>query len=391
VAARVLEKAQLRSTCCARLAALPEDFPEGAGVLLLTEEALTGDAADPLARRLRAQPDWSRLPVVLLTGEGRRSRTARRLLHDACGRHAHVTTLERPLRASTLTAVVRTALQHRRRQYDVARLLNRLEEKGDVLEEKVAERTEALRERGAQVRALAEALTRAEQHERRRLSRRLHDHLQQLLYGMKVHAQRLRNEGPARQEREQAGILDELDAVADEAIELTRSLAIELDPPVLEDEGLLAALRWLSAQMQERHGLHVALDAASPLPAPSEEQRALLFRLVRELLFNVVKHAGTDRATVTLGSGPDGDRLRITVADEGCGFDPEPVRRRHARSSTDTPGDQPPSDESQAGENPHTGLGLFSVRERLVLFDGDMTLETAPDEGTRVTLTVPVR
>jgi signal transduction histidine kinase len=408
VAERVLAEAQIPSTSCERLAALPADFPAEAGALLLTEEAVMPEAPDRLAERLDGQPEWARLPVVLLTGEGRRSRKAQRALRDACASRAHVTTLERPLRASTLTAMLQTALRQRARQRDVGRLLSQLEEKRDILEDEVAARTEALRKRKAQVRSLAEALTRAEQRERQRLSRVLHDHLQQLLYGMKVHAQMLRAGAPGEETSpgEREGVLDELDAVADEAIELTRTLSIELNPPVLAEEGLRVALDWLATQMRERHGLDVTLETPGDdaLAAElGEELRALLFRLVRELLFNVVKHAETDHATVTLRTsdatpGEDADdknatgedatgedaagRLAVTVADDGCGFDPAAVR-----------GPSAPSKGNAAQEkvgHAETGLGLFSVRERVALFGGDMTLQAAPGDGTRVTLTVPV-
>jgi signal transduction histidine kinase len=92
--------------------------------------------------------------------------------------------------------------------------------------------------------------------------------------------------------------------------------------------------------------------------------RVLLFQIVRELLFNVVKHADTDRATVTIDEADGG--LIIIVADEGAGFDPAALK---------------PKTEG--------GFGLFSVRERLRLFGGTLEIESAPGEGTRMIATIP--
>jgi signal transduction histidine kinase len=120
--------------------------------------------------------------------------------------------------------------------------------------------------------------------------------------------------------------------------------------------------------MHEMHGLQVALRTRGVDPVPPEGLRVLLFQIARELLFNVVKHAGVHRARVELRE--EKDRLVLTVQDDGIGFDPWTFEAHpdHAR-----------------------GFGLFNARERLELVGGRLEVESAPGRGTRATVTVPLR
>ena len=169
----------------------------------------------------------------------------------------------------------------------------------ESLETKVAERTE-------QVRELVTQLTASEQEERRRISAILHDDLQQRLFSLNMQlaiVRQLQAEG-ALDEANQ--VIDEVSAALQEAVQVTRSLSVSLSPPVLHDEGLPEAIRWLAALMQQQHGLAVTVEAAPELPPIDEDVRVLLFQLVRELLFNVVKHAGVSAATVELAAADGG-------------------------------------------------------------------------------------
>jgi signal transduction histidine kinase len=148
-----------------------------------------------------------------------------------------------------------------------------------------------------------------------------------------------------------------------QGIEMTRTLAVELRPPVLEGESLPTMLRWLVGQMHELHGLTVALQAGRSPRALDAAVRVLLFQIVRELLFNVVKHAGVDRATVDLRA-VDG-HVEVEVADEGSGFD-------------------------VAVSEHEEGFGLFTVRKRLEMLGGHLEIASVPGEGTRVTLFAPL-
>ena len=126
------------------------------------------------------------------------------------------------------------------------------------------------------------------------------------------------------------------------------------------------ALERLVRWMADKHGLAVALSVEPDASAGAGDVRVLLYEAVRELLFNVVKHAGVQTASVTLRRGP-GDQVQIVVADNGVGFDPATVTSAGAGGG---------------------GFGLFSIRERLKLVGGRLEVESAPGQGSRFTLTV---
>ena len=156
------------------------------------------------------------------------------------------------------------------------------------------------------------------------------------------------------------------EAWVDAAIGTTRQLTVDLSPPVLKTEGLVDALGWLVMQMKEMHNLDVVVEAAHAFYTPDEDLRVLLFQILRELLFNVVKHAGVDRVTIELQDVDD--HLAIRVIDEGRGFDVEAAAARVEQDG---------------------GFGLFSVRERLNLIGGHMEIDSAPGAGTRITVHAP--
>lgn len=227
-----------------------------------------------------------------------------------------------------------------------------------TLEQEVQARTE-------QVRRLASTLTLAEQEERHRISQILHDDLQQLLYGMQMRMLLIITDAEAGTTVAVKQHVQEVYDWLGLAIQMTRRLTVDLSPPLLKGEGLSDALSWLATQMKHVHGLTVTLDVVQRCAIDREEMRVLLFQLVRELLFNVVKHAQTNRATVQIAQGPAGECM-ITVSDEGQGFEPVQLQ----------------------ATNPQ-GFGLFSVRERLQLFGGRMEIRAQPQRGTQVTIYLP--
>jgi two-component system, chemotaxis family, CheB/CheR fusion protein len=233
----------------------------------------------------------------------------------------------------------------------------RLEQMNETLEQRVRERT-------AQVRALASKLTMAEQEERRRVSQILHDNLQQHLYGLQMKLTMIERDAASGDRQILRRRADAASHSIRDAIRTTRQLAVDLSPPVLKDEGLSAAVRWLVTLMADVHRLEVELQADDELRIANEDMRVLLFQTVRELLFNVVRHSGTDRARVTLRR--DGDCAWINVADRGEGFDAALAERQQA------------------------SVGLYTLRERLELFGGNVTIDSAPGKGTSVTVTVPI-
>jgi PAS domain S-box-containing protein len=219
-----------------------------------------------------------------------------------------------------------------------------LRQMNETLEARVEARTR-------QVRELSRALTLAEQQERQRIAHILHDDLQQLLF--------------AAQLADSLDEADQLRTVLDDAMALTRTLSHELSPPLLQEEDLEDLLRWLADRQYERYGLDVEVETRGEVPVPDADLRVLLYQLLRELLFNVVKHAETKRARLT--AERVGGHVRVCVEDQGHGFELEDADQLRA-----------------------PGLGLPSVRERLELVGGVLEVESTVGEGTRVTITVPV-
>jgi two-component system, chemotaxis family, CheB/CheR fusion protein len=115
--------------------------------------------------------------------------------------------------------------------------------------------------------------------------------------------------------------MQELHETANVALDVTRQLTINLKSPVMLNEELMEALIRLAALMKKRHGLTVELKGTLRPRCPKPEVSALLFQTVRELLFNVVKHAGVDRALVEVAEEANFARLAIAVSDQGRGFD----------------------------------------------------------------------
>ncbi|MGD9727671.1 MAG: PAS domain S-box protein [Nitrospiraceae bacterium] len=231
------------------------------------------------------------------------------------------------------------------------------------LERRVADRTRDLLHSQNRLRKLASDLSVAEERERRRVAGELHDYLAQLLVATRM---KLSQGRQARSSVKQAEVLNEVDHMLDQSLTYTRTLVAQLSPPVLHEFGLPAALKWLGEQMP-RHGLTVVstIDAASV--DLTENQSVLLFQSARELLLNVVKHAGTDQARLRL-EFKNGD-LRLTVTDEGQGFDASG------------------SKETAVFRN---AFGLFSIRERMESLGGMVEVTSRPGKGTRVTLIMPL-
>ncbi len=141
----------------------------------------------------------------------------------------------------------------------------------------------------AKIRTLASQLAVAEQEERHRISQILHDDLQQRLFAIKTQLTFLVNDND--QSRNPSSMKEELKQIQrwlSDAIGITRSLSVDLSPVILQGEGLAEAVMWLSAQMKDRHGLQVQIDAKDSLSQLDSHMRMVLFQTIRDFLFNVV-------------------------------------------------------------------------------------------------------
>ncbi len=238
----------------------------------------------------------------------------------------------------------------------------------DELEQRVVERTQELMESQERLRALAAEFNLTEHRERTRLATELHDHLaQMLIYGRMKLAQvkQIPDLIPRCTE-----LIKETDDVLTRSLHYTQTLIADLSPPELREFGLVAALRWLAAQMQ-KYELTVHIEApASPEPSMAEDRAVLLFQSVRELLINITKHAQTDQATVTVRCHKG--ILRLEVQDQGCGFD-----LLYAATS-------------MSADTTSSRFGLFSIRERMKALGGSFDMESVGGKGTTATLILPL-
>jgi PAS domain S-box-containing protein len=217
----------------------------------------------------------------------------------------------------------------------------------------------------ARLKSLASQLTLAEERTRRTIAADLHDQVGQSLAIMRVQLAVARKQSDGR---EVAAILDEVSDSLRTAIQDTRGVIADLSSPLLDELGLSAALsEWLKLRIGERYGLEARFsDDGEPKPL-SRDTEAILFRSVRELLMNVVKHADATRVSISIERHrrPSGAAVRIVVEDDGVGL---------------ADGRRPEVDGSEGG------FGLFSIRERMVDLDGSLDIDSRPGRGVRATL-----
>jgi PAS domain S-box-containing protein len=185
------------------------------------------------------------------------------------------------------------------------------------LDRRVEDRTRELVESQRKLRKLAAELSLAESRVRKTLASELHDYLAQLLIVTRLKLGQATQEAATHPKLQQ--LLEGADGVLNEAITYTRSLMAELNPPILGCS-LPMGLKWLTNKFKAHH-MEIELDIPEGLELQlSENQSGLLFQCTRELLMNVVKHADTDRAKITLTR--DADSVSLHVSDKGKGFGP---------------------------------------------------------------------
>ncbi len=211
---------------------------------------------------------------------------------------------------------------------------------------------------------LAIELSMAEEQERRRIATSLHDIIGQDLALARIKLGLLSKKLHANQDRE---LLENAHKLMNRVIKGVRSLTHLIHPPILQSSGLEAATQWLARQMGEEYGLAVELrDDHREKPISREIQTHLYFA-VRELLINVVKHAGTNRASVSLFR--ENGVYHIVVEDWGTGF--------NANNGIDKKAE-------------FDGFGLFNIRRRTMYFGGILEIDSSPSNGTRVTIKLPL-
>ena len=211
-----------------------------------------------------------------------------------------------------------------------------------------------------QMRAVSQQLVNAQEEERKNLSRELHDHVAQVLTGLRMELGRLeRMTAPFSAQVGPA--VAECKRLVDDMFRTVRNLALGLRPSMLDDFGLQAALEWLVRDLTGRYPIKVDLQMAGDFDTLPDKHRTCVYRVVQEALTNCVRHAHPD--TIRISVAAREGQLHVEVTDDGVGLDP--ARRRH-------------------------GLGLRGIEERVKELEGTVTISRQPRGGTTLAIRLPV-
>ncbi|MHC4630419.1 MAG: PAS domain S-box protein [Planctomycetota bacterium] len=234
----------------------------------------------------------------------------------------------------------------------------------DITERKQAD--QKLLEDQVKLKSLASELSLAEERERRRIATELHDRIGQSLVISKMNLEALRKSEYGKKTDETLG---EICNSLAQTIADTRTLTFDLSSPILYELGFeVAVAEWLAEEIRDKHGIAIQFeDDGRPKPL-DDDIRILLFRDVRELLINVVKHARTDKVKVSIRRV--GNKIYVTIEDNGVGFDPAKTASSAAKRAE---------------------FGLFSIRQRLEQLGGHLEIESEPGRGCTVTMTAPLK
>ena len=235
----------------------------------------------------------------------------------------------------------------------------------DITERKRAENQ--LFKYQAQLKHISSALSLAEERERRNIAEDLHDRIGQNQAVIKMKLEDLRD---SQVDTDSDRALNEIRELLDNAIQETRTLTFEISPPILYELGFEPAVEWLIEQFMQRHNIPIEYECNGNGNGRmlDDDVSFFLFKSVRELLFNVIKHAMADRIKVLVLR--EKNRIRISIEDDGVGFDFSKV---------------------QFSVDNLSSLGLFSIRERMEHFGGNIDIESKSGKGARITLIMSLK
>ncbi len=211
------------------------------------------------------------------------------------------------------------------------------------------------------VRRLSGRLLRIQDETRRRIARDLHETVAQSLAGLRMNLGLIKNRPDA------GALVDDTIVVADDVLSELRTMSYLLHPPMIDQAGLVTALRWYADGFQQRSGIVTTLDAPDDLGRLSRDVETSVFRIVQESLTNVQRHSASSTARVSLER--ESDRLTIEIADSGRGL--------------------PPSLRDDRGALLAAGVGVAGINERVHELRGELNIHSS-EEGTTVMVTLPV-
>ncbi|MDI6741070.1 MAG: sensor histidine kinase, partial [Candidatus Edwardsbacteria bacterium] len=279
----------------------------------------------------------------------------------------------------SLAKLIESFLERRRAQDSIRQAYKRVEQKfqdrtvrlrhtnrklrGEIQERRRAERR--IRNYQNQLKRLTSELALTEEKERRSIAADLHDQIGQSLAIIKMKFLELHCNTMLCKFRDN---IEELRLLLDEAIEDTRSLTFEISPPVLYELGLEAAIQWLAEECEKKYKLKAQVTTEGTPRPVSDDLKITVFKGVRELLINAVKHSRAHQVWVRI-VWSDG-QLKTEVRDNGVGFDKTNMSLNHLTKGS---------------------FGLFSVRERIGYLGGKLDIKTMPGQGVRSVIAVPTK
>jgi signal transduction histidine kinase len=361
--AALLDAEGFETQICRRLDEYSGRIADGAGALLLTEEALESAKGSLLLDLLKAQPPWSELPLILLTSGGESRRVG--LLNLAARAAGSVTLLERPISTLTLVRSVQVALRSRRRQYQVRDLVTQLANLNETLEHRVRQRTAELSAANRQLeneiswrKGLEGQILEISDREQQRLGQELHDglcqHLTAVAFMARSVALRLKNHRVI-----EVKDIEKIAQLVNDAASDTRDLSRALHRIDIDAGSLVTALEdlvdreiWKTpCRLEVKPSFHIEDDAVA----------AQVYRIAREAVINANKHAQAREVVIKLERSRRGMVLR--VIDDGVGFFHEPKLKR--------------------------GLGFHIMNYRAGLVGGRLEIDSPKHGGTCVSCYLP--
>jgi signal transduction histidine kinase len=228
-----------------------------------------------------------------------------------------------------------------------------------ILERRSDAQRSIAEEAEGQMRQLSHQIVAAQEEERKKLSRELHDHVGQVLTALRMELGRIDRLRPP--DEALANAVAECRQLVDNMVRTVRDLALGLRPSMLDDFGLQPALEWHVRDFTRRYGVPVELSVNGDLASLPDQYRTTVYRVIQEALTNCVRHASASRIAVRVSG--IGQTLEVSVIDDGVGL--EPTRRQ-------------------------TGLGLRGIEERVRDLRGTMLIQTGAGTGTAVTIRLPL-
>lgn len=225
---------------------------------------------------------------------------------------------------------------------------------------------DSIRRHREDLQQLSNQILQAQELERGRIARELHDGIGQLLTGLKLNLESLYGSIPEQQETPRARLADAIQLSA-QAIEDLRGISLDLRPSMLDDLGLLPTLDWLCVEITRRHGIQVQFTSDLDDVQIPDATESAIYRIVQEGLANIVKHAKAHSARVELTRADNA--IHLSILDDGCGFDINEPPARHPEGS---------------------GSGLLNMKERAAMLGGTFRVSSTPGEGTLLSLKIPL-